>query len=137
MEPRARTEDLLVKSLGDDVLVFDTRSQTYHALNRTAAAVWERCDGHTGLTELTQVAAAASGLPARPEIAGLALRQLGAAGLLKTPAGRPDPGLSRRALIRRLGLAAGLAAGLPVVESVVAPRAADAQSGPVAAPSDA
>lgn len=134
MEPRARKNDLLVKPLGGEVLVFDTRSQTYHALNRTAVAVWERCDGRAGMTELAVAAAAASGLPARPEIAALALHQLADAGLLETPVRRPRAGLSRRALIRKLGLAAGLTVALPVVESIVAPQAADAQSGP--APSD-
>jgi Coenzyme PQQ synthesis protein D (PqqD) len=131
MEPRARTHGILMETLDDEVLVFDERTEKCHVLNRVAAAVWRRCDGHTSRSELATVAAEVSGLPAREEIVSLALGQLATAGLLETPISAPGSGLSRRALIRRLGLAAGLAALLPAVESMVAPQPAQAQSPPV------
>ena len=129
MEPRARTDRILVETLGDEVLVFDERNDKCHVLNRAAAAVWRRCDGRAGPAELAAAAAEVSGLPVRGEIAALALEQLGAAGLLEAPVSPPGPGLSRRTLIRKLGLAAGLAAVLPAVESIVAPQPAEAQTG--------
>lgn len=129
MTPRARRDGLLVEALADELLVFDERTQKCHVLNRTAAAVWRRCDGRAGITELAQVAAGASGLPARDEIARLALDHLNAAGLIEdAPPVGGRSAISRRAVVRRLGLAAGLAALLPAVESMVAPRAAEAQS---------
>jgi hypothetical protein len=132
MEPRARSKDLIVEALDGELLVFDQQTQECHVLNRAAAAVWRHCDGRTGAADLAARAAEASGLPPRPEIAALALGELGRARLLDVPrAGEPDARVTRRAVIRRLGLAAGLAALLPAVESIVAPRAAEAQSGPV------
>jgi hypothetical protein len=132
MEPRARSKDLIVEALDGELLVFDQQTQECHVLNRAAAAVWRHCDGRTGATDLAARASEASGLPSRPEIAALALGELGRARLLDVPgAGGPDARVTRRAVIRRLGLAAGLAALLPAVESIVAPRAAEAQSGPV------
>jgi hypothetical protein len=131
MEPRARSHGLIVETLDDEVLVFDQETQQCHVLNRTAAAVWRRCDGRSGVTALAVAAADGSGLPARPEIAALALDQLGQARLLESSQDvKPGARVSRRAVIQRLGLAAGLAALLPAVESIVAPRAAEAQSGP-------
>jgi hypothetical protein len=130
MQPRARTDDLVVERLGDEVLVYDQRTEKCHMLNRAAAAVWRRCDGQAGPAELAAAVAAESGLPARDEVVALALDQLRRADLLEgaDEAAHERP-LSRRALVRRLGLAAGLAALLPMVESLVVPRAADAQSG--------
>lgn len=126
MKPRARADAILVEKLDDEMLVYDQRSGHCHVLNRTAAAAWRRCDGQSGLPELASAIADVSDLPAREEIAALALDELRRAQLVEGGGAR---GLSRRALIRRLGLAAGLAVLLPAVESVVAPRPADAQSG--------
>jgi PqqD family protein of HPr-rel-A system len=128
MKPRARADEILVEKLDDEVLVFDQRTGQCHVLNRTAAAVWHRCDGRSGLPELASAIADVSELPAREEIATLALDELRRARLVEDASAR---GLSRRALIRRLGLVAGLTALLPAVESIVAPQPADAQSGPV------
>ena len=131
MEPRARSRDLIVEALDNELLVFDQRNQQCHVLNQTAAAVWRRCDGRNGEAELAAAASEASGLPPRPEIATLAIDQLRHALLLEGAADATSSvRLTRRAVIRRLGLAAGLAALLPAVESIVAPRAAEAQSAP-------
>ena len=54
----------------------------------------------------------------------LALHDLGLAHLLESPG--PAKGLTRRELIRRLGAAAAIA--LPLVSTVAAPTAAEAQS---------
>jgi hypothetical protein len=66
-----------------------------------------------------------------PDAVRLALQDLGRAHLLTTPV--EPAGLTRRELMRRLGTAAAVA--LPLVTSVVAPTAAQAQScvGPGAA----
>jgi hypothetical protein len=61
------------------------------------------------------------------EFVWLALEQLGGDGLLEARVRRPPAlaGLSRRELIRRVGLAA---VALPAVASIVAPTPADAAS---------
>ena len=45
--PLARTEDLIVEELGDELLVYDTKTDQGHCLNPAAARVWQRCDGRT------------------------------------------------------------------------------------------
>jgi hypothetical protein len=62
------------------------------------------------------------------EFVWLALEQLGRDGLLEERVARPEAlaGLSRRELIRRVGLAAAVT--LPAVASIVAPTPADAAS---------
>ena len=131
MRPRARSQDLIVEALEGELLVFDQQNQECHVLNRAAAAVWRRCDGRTGVPALAAAASEASGLPPRDEIAALALDQLRQARLLEGSADEVSRlRLTRRAVIRRLGLVAGLATLLPAVETIVAPRAAEAQSGP-------
>jgi hypothetical protein len=131
MEPRARSKDLIVEALDGELLVFDQQTQGCHVLNRAAAAIWRHCDGRTGAEDLAARASEVSGLPPRPEIAALALEELRRARLLEAPTDEKGSArVTRRAVIRRLGLAAGLAALLPAVESIVAPRAAEAQSGP-------
>ena len=122
--PIARASGLVVKALPDEVLIYHLARHRAHSLNRVAAAVWRRCDGtHT----LGQIAASVRGVDALPvseEIVRYAIGQLGRAGLLLGPV--VAAGLSRRELIRRLGAAASVA--LPLVTSIAAPTAAQAQS---------
>ncbi len=51
--PRRRAEASGVE-LDDNVAVYDEVGQLLILLNRTAAAVWERCDGHTTAEEMTR-----------------------------------------------------------------------------------
>jgi len=43
--PQARSEDLVIQDIGDEVLVYDLTRHKAHCLNRTAALVWRKCDG--------------------------------------------------------------------------------------------
>ena len=45
--PIARTEDLVVEEIGDELLVYDKLTNIAHSLNATAARVWRACDGYT------------------------------------------------------------------------------------------
>ena len=45
--PRARTDNLVIRELDDETLVYDTARDEAHCLNRTAALVWKLCDGQT------------------------------------------------------------------------------------------
>jgi len=46
--PLARSADLIVDSVGDELLVYDSVSHRAHSLNSVGAAVWRACDG-TGI----------------------------------------------------------------------------------------
>jgi hypothetical protein len=118
----------VVKAVGGEVLVYDLARQRAHSLNATAAAVWRACTGSRTHAAIATHAAHDLGRALEPAVVDYALSQLDRAHLLVAPgraAGR-SPLLTRRDLIRR-GV---VAAAIPVVASIVAPRAADAQSGP-------
>jgi hypothetical protein len=124
--PRARDEGLVVRELPDETLVYDLERHRAHALNQTAAWVWRHCDGQTTVTELAQSLHRALGVPSEEEAVWLALRRLERVHLLRHKVIPPASGAnsSRRALLRSLAMAGGLA----IVTSVVAPEAAHAQT---------
>lgn len=51
--PQARSEDLIIEEVGDEVLIYDSRTDKGHCLSPEAARVWRRCDGRTPIDGLT------------------------------------------------------------------------------------
>lgn len=139
MLPQAREEHLLVENLGDEVLVYDEDRNLAHRLNRTAAVVWRQCDGQHSITELAALLHAELSIPADEELVLLTLDRLEKAHLLRQPFQRPAtvPNVSRREVIRRLGLSGTLILLLPIIDTITAPTPAMAQSPPDAGPPDA
>ena len=126
--PRARAEGLVVRELPDEVLVYDLDTHRAVCLNSTAAQVWRLCDGRRTTADIRKALEKSSGGPVPEELVWLALEQLGRDKLLDARPPRPAElaGLSRRELIKRVGLAAAVA--LPAVVSIVAPTPAQAAS---------
>ncbi len=127
--PVARpSSELIVEELPDELLVYDRRRKHAHCLNRTAAMVWRRCDGVTSLEAMVGELEAA-GISEGRTAALLALDELERAQLL-APAEAPlrAVGYSRRRMLKNLGIAAGAAIAIPVVQSIVAPSVAEAAS---------
>ena len=122
--PLARHDDLVVEHLGDEVLVYDIASDRAHCLNATAALVWQNCDGHTSVDKLGQLLEERLHCQGGEQLAGLALQQLSRNSLLaEEHAGHASTLISRRSLIRALGLAAG---SLPLITSILSPTPAQA-----------
>ena len=71
-----------------------------------------------------------TGLPGDESVVDLALGELVEAGIVVLE-GEESPAITRRSLIRRLALPAAAMAMLPVVETVLMPAQAAAQSGPM------
>ncbi len=122
--PAARAHRLVVKAVGDEVLVYDLESHRAHRLNPVAAAVWRRCDGTRLVAAIAAGAAEEIGAPVPLAAAWYALRTPGEAHLLTAPV--EATALTRRELVRRLGTAAAVA--LPLVTTVTAPAPAQAAS---------
>jgi len=124
--PRMRKERLIIDELPDEVLVYDLDRHRAHCLNQTAALVWRLCDGHT----LTQVIArrvqSELDQPFSEDLVWLALRQLNKIHLLEEPIGLPAQlaGMSRREMVRALGIAAAIT--VPLITSIVSPTAVQA-----------
>jgi hypothetical protein len=114
--PTARKDDLTVRELPHETLVYDRLRHRAHCLNATAALVWHYCDGTRSVDELARIV--------RLELAvvTLALEQLARRHLLdETPPPLPPAErLSRRDALKKLAVTAAV---LPLVLTVT-PRVA-------------
>lgn len=131
-KPRTRSEKLLLQELPDEVLIYDLERNEVHCLNGSAARVWALCDGERTVAEIAQLVAPDLEGATGESLVWCALDQFTARHLLEEATDeledvdRPAE-LTRREMVVGLGLLVGLA--VPVVESIVSPPAALAQSG--------
>jgi hypothetical protein len=125
--PKARQEKIVIKEIDDEVLVYDCARDKAHCLNPSAAAIWQRCDGQTTVSEIARMLATDSE-PVNESIVWLALSELRRSHLLEEPVRLPQTilGMSRREAVRRIGLGAAIA--LPLVASITAPTPVQAGS---------
>lgn len=128
VRPRARSNDLVVRELPEEELVYDLRNHQAYCLNKTAAAVWRHCDGQKTIEDIAALLAQETKTPMDEAMVKIALHQLGKANLMEQGASfsAEKPQQSRREILRRLGL--GAAAALPLITSIIAPSAVQAQS---------
>ncbi len=97
-------------------------------LNETSRAVWKFCDGKRTIEEITQEVSREFRKPVAEEIIWLAVDQLKEENLIANKSelkGRFN-GLTRRELIGKAAMASAIA--LPLISSVIAPKAVDAQT---------
>lgn len=125
--PRARTEGLVIQTLPDEVLVYDRDRDKAHCLNQTAALVWKYCDGKTTVPSMARRLERDLNTERVDEkVVWYALDQLGKDHLLEEIVVPPAllGGMSRREMVRVLGVAAVVA--VPLVTSIIAPTPAQA-----------
>jgi hypothetical protein len=122
--PEARTEGLIVQHLTDEVLVYDQDRHKAHCLNHTAALVWNQCDGRSSISEIATKLTGQTKTAVEAEVVWLAVEQLSRTHLLKGRVGAQKGEMSRREVMRRIGI--GAAVALPMVTSIVAPKATEA-----------
>lgn len=60
----ARRADVMLQRVGQEAILYDRRNRRAHVLNDSAARVWELCDGHATLEEITEAFASAYAIPA-------------------------------------------------------------------------
>jgi hypothetical protein len=126
--PLARTDRLVVEPFDDETLVYDLTSHKAHYLNHTAAFVWRQCDGHTSVEQIAARLKKDCPVQAREIVVRMALYRLAKAKLLTRSAALKRSQLpSRRDLIRAVGLVGG-ASLVPVIQTIIAPLAAQAAS---------
>ena len=124
--PLARRERLLIEELSDEVLVYDLDRKKAHCLNQTAALIWNHCDGKTSLEAMAVILQDRSEVKVDHDVVWYGLDQLRRARLIEESVAIPNGTgkVSRRELIRRLGLAVSI----PTVVSILAPKASAALS---------
>jgi Coenzyme PQQ synthesis protein D (PqqD) len=132
LTPTARKDELVIRELADELLVYDLKRHKAHCLNLTAAAVWKQCDGKTSIKAITRSLAKELQAPVDERLVHLALEQLSKFQLLDEtetlpPLPSPEPArTSRREMMRTLGAAAAVA--LPLIVSISAPTSVQAAS---------
>ena len=125
--PAARKEGLIVQKLEEEVLVYDEQRHKAHCLNRTAALVWQQCDGRSTIAEVARKVSRQINAPVEEDVVWVAIEELGKRELLKERvSSSARSNVSRREVIKRIGVAASVA--VPLVTSIVAPKAAQAAS---------
>jgi hypothetical protein len=117
-----------VQELPDELLVYDSDRYQAHCLNRLAALVWNQCDGQTTPAQIATRVTALLDTPVTEDAVWYTLHQLAEFHLLEDTeavltAASP---MTRRELMVRIG---SLGVALPLVTSIIAPTAAQAQSG--------
>lgn len=125
--PQVNDRDVAAEWVDGELVLYDPGTKTAHCLSADAAAVWERSDGRTSLSEI----ATASGV----ELSAVerAVDELQACGLLTDPP-TSDHGISRREAAKKFAAVGGVAFLAPLVYSVAVPAAAAAGSGANGAP---
>jgi len=120
--PKKREQGLVIKELPEEVLVYDLDRDKAHCLNNTAALVWKNCDGKTTANAIARLLEKETDKPIDDRVVWLALDQLERFHLLEDTPAKPVhlAGMSRRELVRKVGVAA---LALPAIISIAAPTA--------------
>ncbi len=126
--PKARKESLVVQELDNEILIFDLESNKAVCLNETSALIWQACDGNNDVSEISKLVGKQLNSSVNDDFVWLAIDQLKKENLIenKDEVTVDFEGMSRREVIRKVGLASVIA--LPVVTGLVAPPAVAASS---------
>lgn len=125
--PQARKDQLVIKELPDETLVYDLETDKAHCLNNSAALVWKHCDGTASVSEIAGSLSNETEVVFDENVVWLALDQLEKFKLLEVAPPRPVhlSGISRRQLVRMIGVGAF---ALPVIVSITSPFASQSQT---------
>jgi hypothetical protein len=126
--PIARKTNLVLQEIKNETLVYDLDKNKAFCLNETSSLVWQLINGNMSVSEISQSISIKLNQPVTDSLVLLALEQLKEEDLLEgseeiIPA---FPGLTRREVIRKVGL--GSMVALPFIVGLVAPTSAQAQS---------
>lgn len=131
MKPIARKENIVVQDSKKEILVYDLTLNKAFLLNETSAFVWQNCDGTKEIFEISKDLAQRNRQPINEDIVWLAIDQLKNNNLIENSGELNSgfEGMNRRKVVKKIGLSTMIA--LPMISALVAPTAANAQSGVV------
>ena len=123
--PIARAEGLLIESVGEETVVYDTEAKEAHCLKSLAAAVFMYADGTKTASDIAELAAYRMGTPVTEAEVNDAFAQLDSCALLDQGpvVVHKSNGMSRRDVLKRFGVVAGVAAATPLIATVSASAA--------------
>jgi len=119
--PQSRTNDIIVQTIGDEWLIYDLSCHKAYCLNETSSFVYGHCNGETTMEQLKSKDGRLS-----DDVVYVALDQLRSRDLLVMDGEAGFKGMSRRDVVKRVGLASMIA--MPLISSLVAPLQSHAQS---------
>lgn len=128
VKPISRKSDLVVQEHIEEVLIYDLLIDKAFSLNATSSLIWNLCDGSRTIIEITNQLSEKSNSTIDEDFVWFALEELKSNNLLKNSEeiSIDFSGLSRREVIRKVGLATLIA--LPTVTAVFAPSSIQAAS---------
>lgn len=133
IRPRARADELVVRDMESEVLIYDLNKDEAITLNPFAAAVWRACDGTSGVAGLSaKLQDQMPGSRVLDESVWRALDMLSRCDLLQEPV-VPPVYRDRRDMIKALGIGA---AAVPMVAMIAVPAAAQGASCGCVTPGD-
>lgn len=115
-----RTSEIVVQELHNDLLIYDISTHQAYTLNETSAKVFKACDGKTSFDELKRK------YKFTDDLIYLALDELKANNLIEDYTVGYFAGMSRREVIKKVGLATMIA--LPAIAIITIPQSVHAQS---------
>lgn len=124
IKPVSRQKELVIQKIGNEFLVYDLRTNKAHHLTETAAFIWQHCDGKNSISDLKTLVENEFDTKINEDFIWLALDQLNRENLLEDKI--PSYGISRREVLKKIGVAAMVA--LPIVASLSVPNTALATS---------
>jgi hypothetical protein len=127
-KPQPRKENIVIQELEKELLIYDLKINKAFSLNETCAMVWAECDGEKSIAEIASILSQQTKGLVNEEVVWLALETLQKENLLANSdeISAKFNGMSRREVIRKIGFASMVA--IPVITSLIAPTAANAQS---------
>lgn len=119
--PKARNTDIIEQNLGNELLIYDLQINRAYTLNETSMKVYRACNGKQTFEDIR------NSYQFNDELIHLALSGLQEINLI-TDYKSSDyfAGLSRREIIKKVGLATMIA--LPMIVSLTAPKSSQAAS---------
>ena len=127
-KPKTRNENIVVQEMEQEILIYDLKENKALCLNETSALIYQLCNGKRTIQEIADAMSIKLNKLVSEDLIWLALDNFKKDNLLENNEQFEINfnGLSRRQVIKKIGLASMIA--LPVAASIVAPNAAMAAS---------
>ena len=125
---RFNRRPLIAKQIGTEWVLYDERTSTAHCLNGVAAEIWAACGQETSGSDI-KLALRSERPDVRDEDILASLNEMLTLGILEESTSSEEVSVSRRELVRKLGLTAAMALPIAITSVLVPPAAAAASCG--------
>ncbi|MEZ5346342.1 MAG: PqqD family protein [Pyrinomonadaceae bacterium] len=128
LKPIVRTSNILLQEIAGETLVYDLARNKAFCLNESSSLIWKLCDGTRSVAEIAEQVSRKMSSVITEDFVWLAIQQFKNDNLLEDNDFEIPVfgGMSRREVIRRVGLASAIA--LPLISAMVVPSTVSAQA---------